>query len=289
MPYQNGQPDNAGNHPPGHPRGRPVAAPSAPSGPPRRHGRTAEVGAAAVPVTVPATVWAPPAYAVGPGWGEWVRDRVRRSFLPPGGCWWDMTAALTDPTLQAPCPAPPPFWAALIDAPTAPRCTRRRPHGRGDRDRRRSRLPRVHAPEPTPDAAAAPDGAPSVGRSRAGRSHRHRGRARSTDGWACSPPGCCAAAGSWPCSPAPPHRRRRPGGRDRRDRRVGPERGPALPATHRHPGPAPPAGPRDRVPQSTRPLTCRRCTRLRMSTCWCSPGPAPATPTPSRAWPRRAT
>ena len=58
-----------------------------------------------VAAAVPATVWPPPAHAVGPGWLEWVRGRVRRSFLPPGGRWWDMTATLADPRLSGACPA----------------------------------------------------------------------------------------------------------------------------------------------------------------------------------------
>jgi hypothetical protein len=71
-----------------------------------------------VAAAVPATVWPPPAHAIGPGWLEWVHGRVRRSFLPPAGSWWDMTATLTDLTRRASCAVPPPFWAALVGAPT---------------------------------------------------------------------------------------------------------------------------------------------------------------------------
>jgi hypothetical protein len=73
-----------------------------------------------VAAAVPATVWPPPAHAIGPGWLEWVHGRVRRSFLPPAGRWWDMTATLTDLTRRASCAVPPPFWAALVGAPSVP-------------------------------------------------------------------------------------------------------------------------------------------------------------------------
>jgi hypothetical protein len=119
--YPKGQPDNVGNNSPESARGIPPAPPSAPAAPfarpaRRYHGRMPEVVAAAVP----ATVWPPPAYASGPEWLAWVRGRVRRSFLPPGGRWWDMASTLADPTRRAPSPLPPPFWAGLIDAPITP-------------------------------------------------------------------------------------------------------------------------------------------------------------------------
>lgn len=106
-----------------HERKRPRSALRAASAttPPPRPGHP---GRGVVPVVVPATVWAPPGYATGPGWAGWIRDTVRRSFLPPAGHWWDMTAALTDP-LNGPSPAGPgpvpvPFWASLIDEPPPP-------------------------------------------------------------------------------------------------------------------------------------------------------------------------
>src|SRR5690349_7932413 len=107
MPRRNGQPDNVRTHPPD----RPDATPSAPAMPPRRYRRPPEVVAA----PVPATVWTPPARAVGPGRAAWVQNQVRRAFLPPGGTWWDMTPTLTDRADPARGSTPPPFWAALID------------------------------------------------------------------------------------------------------------------------------------------------------------------------------
>jgi hypothetical protein len=111
MPPKNGHTDDRREHPTSRMRAGPLTAPSPRPGP-----GTRELG------RVPATVWAPPGYATGPGWTAWIRDTVRRSFLPPAGRWWDMTAALTD-ALPAdlapghPASRPRPFWAALIEGP----------------------------------------------------------------------------------------------------------------------------------------------------------------------------
>ena len=116
MPHRDNRPDHAGAHPPGRSDTAPPP-PRARSVPPPRGRRTPAVTAAAVSVTVPATVWAPAPGAIGPFWLEWVHDRVRRSFLPPDGVWWDITTALTHPAGPDLGSVPPPFWAALIDNP----------------------------------------------------------------------------------------------------------------------------------------------------------------------------
>ncbi len=83
-----------------------------------RRGRVTPVTAtsAARRVATPATVWVPPAHATGPAWTDWVHATLRAAFLRPGGCWWDMTAALSglSPADQ-PGAVPAPFWAGLIE------------------------------------------------------------------------------------------------------------------------------------------------------------------------------
>ncbi len=62
-----------------------------------RRGRVTPVTAtsAARPVATPATVWVPPTHATGLAWTDWVHATMRAAFLRPGGCWWDMTGALS--------------------------------------------------------------------------------------------------------------------------------------------------------------------------------------------------
>src|SRR3954451_13744778 len=68
------------------------------------------------PVGAPATVWVPPTHATAQAWTDWVHAAVRAAFLSPGGCWWDMTAALAGLSpFDPPHAAPIPFWAGLID------------------------------------------------------------------------------------------------------------------------------------------------------------------------------
>ena len=66
-------------------------------------------------------MWAPPIHATGQAWTDWLHATVRAAFLPPQGCWWDMTAALVGlPPVDPRKAAPTPFWAALIDQASQP-------------------------------------------------------------------------------------------------------------------------------------------------------------------------
>jgi len=57
-------------------------------------------------------------------WTDWVHAAVRAAFLSPGGCWWDLTAALAGlPPVEPPPAAPTPFWAGLIDPASPPTST----------------------------------------------------------------------------------------------------------------------------------------------------------------------
>ena len=123
------------------------------------------------------------------------RHRARGVPAAPQGCWWDMTAALVNlPPVEPREAAPTPFWAALIDP--------------------------ASQPTSIPGAAYAADlrtaGAAATTSDRSlnvtGASLRHRSMSPSptspppvkpsTGGSEYSPPSRCAAAESWPFSPA---------------------------------------------------------------------------------------
>ena len=225
-----------------------AAAPPAPSAPPAAAATPRQMtDAAGAGAPVPATVWAPPAHAVGPGWRA-VGSRPGAPLVP--AAWGPLVGHDRSPHRPHHCrhrarrrrrsgphwSTPPPLL--LHPPPTPwlrrPRSGRRRSPAAGTR------------PEPTSDAAAAPDGPPqSVDLVFADLTDTAGAPIDGRLGMLAA--GMLRGGGILAVlTRCPPHRRRRLGGRDRRDRRVGPERGPALPATHCHPGPTSPAGPRDR-------------------------------------------
>ena len=177
----------------------PASRRTAPRPDPRtRRGRVTPSTAPSVarPVGAPATVWAPPIHATGQAWTDWLHATVRAAFLPPQGCWWDMTAALVG---LPPVDPPERRTHPVLGRPHRPGVpadldTGRRRRGRSAYRRRGSQRRAIaHSTSPV-------------------RSHRHRSTSPSptspppvkpsTGGSGCSPPSRCAAAESWPFSPA---------------------------------------------------------------------------------------